>query len=417
MSRRAAARSTRRRCSARNAPATIQSAARAASRRCHAEQAPRAASAASTATRRRDVASRRRRPARTTRAPGSVRCRKTQRDRGRRHESPSSPRRAKRSSARGATILVRSMRSRVLRRRSATALGVYVATALGFLTTVVATRELGVDDYARFAAILAATTFFQVLLDLTVEDALVKYGFRYVEAERWGRLRRIFEVALALQARRRPARRARDRRSLAPFAQEVWGVDGVLVPMLIAARCRSSRRPRRSRAARSSCAAATTCAARSSPSRRALRLVGIGDRHAVRARRRGARDGGRAGRRDGRRSRSSGSPRSGASRRRAPSRSASDRRRGAAVRRSRRRSARRSSRRARRSARRCCRPSRRSTRPRTSATRRRRRPGFATLSRAGAARAADRADTRLRGGPPRPRCTRCCAATSSARRR
>ena len=36
------------------------------------------------------------------------------------------------------------MRSRVLWRRSATALGVYVATVLGFLTTVVATRELGV---------------------------------------------------------------------------------------------------------------------------------------------------------------------------------------------------------------------------------------------------------------------------------
>src|SRR5262245_48862334 len=125
------------------------------------------------------------------------------------------------------------MRSRVLRRRSATALGVYVGTALGFLTTIVATRGLGVEDYARFVAILAATTFFQVLLDLTVEDALVKYGFRYVETKRWGRLRRIFEIALGFKL-------AGGLLAgiaivvLAPFAQQVWGEGGVLVPMLIA---------------------------------------------------------------------------------------------------------------------------------------------------------------------------------------
>jgi O-antigen/teichoic acid export membrane protein len=126
------------------------------------------------------------------------------------------------------------MRSRVLRRRSATALGVYVGTVLGFLTTIVATRGLGVEDYARFAAILAATTFFQVLLDLTVEDALVKYGFRYVETERWGRLRRIFEVALGFKLAGGVLAGIAIV-ILAPFAQEIWGVDGVLVPMLIAA--------------------------------------------------------------------------------------------------------------------------------------------------------------------------------------
>ena len=100
------------------------------------------------------------------------------------------------------------MRSRVLRRRSATVLGVYFATALGFLTTVVATRELGTGDYARFAAIVAATAFLQLLLDLTVEEALVKYGFRYAEAERWGRLRRHLRGRARVQAGRRPARAA-----------------------------------------------------------------------------------------------------------------------------------------------------------------------------------------------------------------
>ena len=126
------------------------------------------------------------------------------------------------------------MRSRVLRRRFATALGVYVATALGFLTTVVATRELGTGDYARFVAIVAATGFLQLLLDLTVEEALVKYGFRYATAQRWGRLRRIFELALAfkllggLLAGVMLA-------VLAPFIGSIWGVDDVVVPMLVAA--------------------------------------------------------------------------------------------------------------------------------------------------------------------------------------
>src|SRR5215210_3731372 len=77
------------------------------------------------------------------------------------------------------TILASPMASRVLWRRSATAIGVYTATVLGFLTTV------------------AATGFFQLLLDLTIEEALVKYGFRYAESKSWGRLRRLFEVALA----------------------------------------------------------------------------------------------------------------------------------------------------------------------------------------------------------------------------
>jgi O-antigen/teichoic acid export membrane protein len=125
------------------------------------------------------------------------------------------------------------MRSRVLRRRSATALGVYVATGLGLSTTIVATRGLGVEDYARFAAILAATTFFQVLLDLTAEDALVKYGFRYVETQRWGRLRRIFEIALAFKVAG-GALAGIAIVVIAPFAEDVWGVGGVLGPMLIA---------------------------------------------------------------------------------------------------------------------------------------------------------------------------------------
>ena len=50
--------------------------------------------------------------------------------------------------------------------------------ASGFLATIVATHELGVHGYGRFAAVAAAVTFFQQLLDLTIEEALVKFGFR-----------------------------------------------------------------------------------------------------------------------------------------------------------------------------------------------------------------------------------------------
>ena len=62
------------------------------------------------------------------------------------------------------------MSSRVLRRRSATAVWVYVAVVFGILGTVVAARQLGVVEFGVFATVLAAVGFFQVLLDLTVED-------------------------------------------------------------------------------------------------------------------------------------------------------------------------------------------------------------------------------------------------------
>jgi O-antigen/teichoic acid export membrane protein len=124
------------------------------------------------------------------------------------------------------------MRSRVIWRRSATALWSYTAAALGFLTTVVATRELGLHPYARFAAVVAACAFFQQLLDLTIEEALVKFGFRYTESGRYGRLRRLFEIALAFKLVG-GLLAAIAICALAPFAKDVWGTGGVFVPMLI----------------------------------------------------------------------------------------------------------------------------------------------------------------------------------------
>jgi O-antigen/teichoic acid export membrane protein len=84
-------------------------------------------------------------------------------------------------------------------RRSITAAGVYAATIFGFAASIVATKILGGGDYARYATVMATVGFFQLLLDLTIDEALIKYGFRYSTAADWGRLRRLFEVALSVK--------------------------------------------------------------------------------------------------------------------------------------------------------------------------------------------------------------------------
>src|ERR671936_2188751 len=88
------------------------------------------------------------------------------------------------------------MRSRLFWRRSASAPGTYASAALGFLGTVVALHVFSTATFGRYALVLAATAFVQSLLDLTVEEALIKFGFRYTTREDWGRLRRLFESAL-----------------------------------------------------------------------------------------------------------------------------------------------------------------------------------------------------------------------------
>ncbi|MBA2741390.1 MAG: lipopolysaccharide biosynthesis protein [Actinobacteria bacterium] len=91
------------------------------------------------------------------------------------------------------------MSSRVFRRRSATAAWVYAAVAFGFIGSIVAARVLGLEEFGIFATALAVAGFFQALLDLTVEESLTKYGFRYLAAEDWGRFRRLFRQMLILK--------------------------------------------------------------------------------------------------------------------------------------------------------------------------------------------------------------------------
>ena len=81
-------------------------------------------------------------------------------------------------------------------RRSLTAVGIYTAVALGFLGTVVATRQFhSAQTFGDYATVIFATGFLQSLFDLTVEEALVKYGFRYSTRGDWGRFHRLFETS------------------------------------------------------------------------------------------------------------------------------------------------------------------------------------------------------------------------------
>jgi O-antigen/teichoic acid export membrane protein len=89
---------------------------------------------------------------------------------------------------------------RLLVRRSLTAVGIYASVALGFAGTVVATRELAsARVFGDYATVLFATSFLQAFFDLTVEEVLVKYGFRYTTREDWARFRRLFTSAIRVK--------------------------------------------------------------------------------------------------------------------------------------------------------------------------------------------------------------------------
>ena len=154
------------------------------------------------------------------------------------------------------------MSSRVFRRRSATAAWVYAAVAFGIVGMIIAARRLGLEEFGVFATALAAVGFFQVLLDLTVEESLTKYGFRYVAASDWGRLRRLFRrmlvfkliggalaTAILLVASLRSPTRSSARTASGPLCSPPRS-------------CRSCRRRRTWARRRCSSTAATTCAVR-----------------------------------------------------------------------------------------------------------------------------------------------------------
>ncbi|MGH3134857.1 MAG: lipopolysaccharide biosynthesis protein [Gaiellaceae bacterium] len=124
------------------------------------------------------------------------------------------------------------MASRVFWRRSATAAWVYVAVVLGILGTVVAARVLGLEAFGIYVTALAAVGFFQILLDLTVEEPLTKFGFRYAVNEEWGKLRRLFARALQLKVAG-GALAAVALVLLAPVADTLFGAEDLAIPILV----------------------------------------------------------------------------------------------------------------------------------------------------------------------------------------
>jgi len=125
------------------------------------------------------------------------------------------------------------MSSRVLRRRSATAAWIYAAVACGIAGSIVAARVFGLDDFGVFMTTLVVVGFFQTLLDLTVEESLTKYGFRYVTGQDWGRLRRLFRQALLIKVVGGVLATLLVV-ALAPFADEIFGADGLEQALLAA---------------------------------------------------------------------------------------------------------------------------------------------------------------------------------------
>ncbi|MFL5946098.1 MAG: lipopolysaccharide biosynthesis protein [Gaiellaceae bacterium] len=126
------------------------------------------------------------------------------------------------------------MRSRLFWRRSAAAAGTYASAALGFGATVVALHVFSTETFALYALVLAATAFAQSLLDLTVEEALVKFGFRFTTREDWGRLRRLFTRAILFKLGGGVLAMAL-LLAFAPVADTVLNKNGLTTPLLIAA--------------------------------------------------------------------------------------------------------------------------------------------------------------------------------------
>jgi O-antigen/teichoic acid export membrane protein len=120
-------------------------------------------------------------------------------------------------------------------RRLVTAVGIYAGAALGFAATVVAARLFpSTTVFGLYAIVMATTGFFQTLLDLTVEEAAVKYGFRYEAQQEWGKLRRLFEGTIAYKLVG-GAVAAVALLILAPLSGPIFGDDRLAVPLAIGA--------------------------------------------------------------------------------------------------------------------------------------------------------------------------------------
>jgi O-antigen/teichoic acid export membrane protein len=121
------------------------------------------------------------------------------------------------------------------RRRVVAFAGVYGSVALGLAASLVVLRVLGPSGAGSFTIVIATADFLALLVWLTSDDALVKYGFRYIANEEWGRFHRLIRVAFSAELAASLVATALIV-AVVPFVDSIFHSGaGLEVPLLIAA--------------------------------------------------------------------------------------------------------------------------------------------------------------------------------------
>jgi O-antigen/teichoic acid export membrane protein len=111
--------------------------------------------------------------------------------------------------------------------------GVYGSVALGLAASLVVLRVLGPADAGRFTIVIATADFLALLVWLTSDDALVKYGFRYAANEEWGRFHRLIRVAFGAELAASLVATVLILAAV-PFVDSIFSSSGLEGPLLIA---------------------------------------------------------------------------------------------------------------------------------------------------------------------------------------
>jgi O-antigen/teichoic acid export membrane protein len=120
------------------------------------------------------------------------------------------------------------------RRRLTAFAGVYASVGLGVLASLVVLRVLGPVRAGRFTIVIGTADFLALVVWLTSDDALVKYGFRYAAANDWGRFHRLVRVAFLCEVAASLFATILTI-AIAPFADSIFkGGAGLERPLLVA---------------------------------------------------------------------------------------------------------------------------------------------------------------------------------------
>jgi O-antigen/teichoic acid export membrane protein len=124
---------------------------------------------------------------------------------------------------------------RRLRRRLTSLIAVYGSIAISIATSLVVLRVLGPRNAGRYTVVVATVAFFDQLLELTSDEALIKFGFGYAAAGRWGRFHRLVRQTFAFEVTASVGTGV----LIAGFAfvagSVLHGAGGLVAPFLIAA--------------------------------------------------------------------------------------------------------------------------------------------------------------------------------------